>query len=362
MLDPKQREWVRKMAGLVTNNLADSPVGAEEDGAGASGGGQDSKKDAKAPATDSTRHADLPQPMLPDCKVVGGAIPGPDNFVLCSMHGHILDTATKQIVANNLKEFLAQHPEYGKLPMDMLADCAAEHGKLKGPAHHVLCRTHGHVLDTKAKKVIAYSPADYRKRFAPKKAKESAEPEKGTSPPYDEKGAQEKLRNILSGAAIFINDFQSRKSEFDKEMGVLDHLCPDAVSEARQAMSEAIASLRAHNVKAGEWIARSDLWVPGDIPRASQEARNALSNYSSAMDKLRKCVDNPPPLPPARPSSPDVDPAALKAQQELIRRRDQLMASRAFEGSLKSLGELVGKIDHELEKAKNLASRMQVAR
>jgi hypothetical protein len=349
------------MAGLVTNNLADSPVGAGEDGPGASGGGQDSKKDAKAPATDSTGNAGLPQPMLPDCKVVSGAIPGPDNFVLCSMHGHILDTATKQIVAINLKEFLAQHPEYAKLPMDMLADCAPESGKLQGPAHHVLCRTHGHVLDTKAKKVIAYSPADYRKRFAPKKVKATAGSEK-ESPPFDEKGAQEQLRNILSGAAIFINDFQSRKAEFDKKMDGLAHLCPDAVSEAREAMADAIDSLRAHNVTAGEWIARSDLWVPGDIPRTSQSARNALSKYSSAMDKLRKCVDDPPPPPPVRPSSPDVDPAALKAQQELIRRRDQLMASRAFEGSLKSLGELVGKIDHELEKAKNLASRMQVAR
>jgi hypothetical protein len=360
MLNQKQREWVRKMAGLVTNNLADSPVGAVEDGAGGSVGGQALKKDAKAPDTDSTGNAGLPQPMLPDCKAVKGAIPGPDNFVLCSMHGHILDTATKQIVANNLKEFLAQKPEYGKLPMDMLADCAPERGKLQGPAHHVLCSTHGHVLDTKAKKVIAYSAADYRKRLAPKKDKAPAGSEK--EPPFDEKGAQEKLRNILSGAAIFINDFQSQKAEFDKEIDALAHLCPDAVSEARQAMSEAIASLRAHNAKAGEWIARSDLWVPGDIPRSCQDARNALSNYSSAMDKLRKCVDNPPPLPPARPSSPDVDPAALKAQQELMRRRDQLTAWRAFEGSLKSLGELVGKIDHELEKAKNLASRMQVAR
>jgi hypothetical protein len=245
--------------------------------------------------------------------------------------------------------------------MDMLPDCAAEKGKLQGPANHLLCSTHGHVLDIKAKKVIAYSPADYRKRFAPKKA--PAEKEK---PPVDEKGEQEKLRNILSGAALFINELQSRKAEFDKEMEVLAHLCPDAVSGARQAMTDAIASLRAHNMTAGEWISRSDLWVPGDIPSKSQAARNALTTYSSAMDKLRKCVDNPPPLPPAAPplgpTSPDVDPAALKAQQELIRRRDQLKAKGAFLGSLKSLGELVEKIDHELEKAKDLATRMRIAR
>jgi hypothetical protein len=364
MLDPKQREWVKKMAGLVTKNLADSPVRDGEDGAGAgggTGGGQALKKDGKAPGTDSTRNADLPQPMLPDCKVVKGAIPGPDNIVLCSMHGHIIDTATKQIVANNLKEFLAQKPEYGKLPMDMLPDCVAEKGKLQGPANHLLCSTHGHVLDIKAKKVIAYSPADYRKRFAPKKAPAGSDKK---SPPVDEKGEQEKLRNILSGAAIFINDFQGRKAEFDKDMDKLAHLCPDAVSGARQAMTDAIASLRAHNLTAGEWISRSDLWVPADIPSKSQAARNALTTYSSAMDKLRKCVDNPPPLPDPGPipSDPRVDPAALKAQRDLIRRRDRMDALRAFEGSLKSLGELVGKIDHELEKAKNLASRMQVAR
>lgn len=49
--------------------------------------------------------------------------------------------------------------------MAMLADCVPEPGKLSGPAHHVLCRTHGHVLDRKAEKIIAWSPADYRKRF-----------------------------------------------------------------------------------------------------------------------------------------------------------------------------------------------------
>jgi hypothetical protein len=80
------------------------------------------------------------------------------------------------------------------------------------------------------------------------------------------------------------------------------------------------------------------------------------------MDKLRKCVKDPPPLPPPGPPSPGVDPAALKAQQDLIRRRDQSKALGAFEKSLKSLLEFGEKIDRELEKAKNLASRMQFAR
>jgi len=343
MLNPKQLEWVRKLAGLGRDALVESPNGAGEDGSGAG-------------------VADLPKSMLPDCTVARGVIPGPDNFVLCSMHGHILDTASKQIVANNLKEFLERHPEYGKLPMDMLTDCAPEHGKLKAPKHHVLWRTHGHVLDTKAGKVIAYSPADYRKRFAPSKAEAAAGLEKG-SPPFDERAAQEKLRNILSGAAIFINEFQSRQADFNKGIDSLSNLCGDAVSKVRRAMAEAIAALRAHNETAAQWIARSDLWVPADIPSKSQAARNALGAFEGALDKLRICVSNPPSPPPLGPPPSGVDPAAYKAQQELIHRRDTLTAPTTLENAgSKSIVELVGKIDHELEMAKNLASRMQFAR
>jgi hypothetical protein len=322
---------------------------------GANGTEKESKMDSEPHATDSTCRTDLPQPMLPDCKVVPGVVPAPDNFVLCSMHGHILDTATKQIVANNLKEFQAQHPEFGKLPMKMLADCVPESGKLSGPAHHVLCRTHGHVLDLKAKKVIAWSPVDYRKRFSPKKPTTGSET---ASPPFDEKNAQQTLRNVLSGASILIGDFQSRRADFNTKTDRLASLCADAVSAIRQAMAETDTSLHAHNEAAGHWIARSDLWVPGNIPRTCQDVRNALSKLSRAMNKLRECLDNPPPPPPPGPPPEGVDPDAYKAQRDLIRRRDILMASRAFEDGLQSLLDLGEKIDHELETAKNLATRL----
>ena len=56
----------------------------------------------------------FPQPMQPDCKVVHNQVPGPANFVLCATHGHILDTDKKQVVAKDLKAFQAQHPEFDK--------------------------------------------------------------------------------------------------------------------------------------------------------------------------------------------------------------------------------------------------------
>jgi outer membrane protein OmpA-like peptidoglycan-associated protein len=48
----------------------------------------------------------LPQPMGADCKIVRGKIPGaPANHVLCGTHGHIIDTTTRMVIAHNLEEY-----------------------------------------------------------------------------------------------------------------------------------------------------------------------------------------------------------------------------------------------------------------
>lgn len=54
----------------------------------------------------------------------------------------------------------------GPLPSPMLPDCKIVHGKVPGPKNHVLCAKHGHVVDTDAKMIIAASVADYKKRHA----------------------------------------------------------------------------------------------------------------------------------------------------------------------------------------------------
>lgn len=70
-----------------------------------------------APAgTPQAPSGSLPQPMAPDCQIVIGKVPGPANFVLCKTHGHVLDTDKKLIVAGNVDQFLTQHPEFRKAP------------------------------------------------------------------------------------------------------------------------------------------------------------------------------------------------------------------------------------------------------
>ena len=56
---------------------------------------------------------------------------------------------------------VAQSFTQGAAGVPMLADCRPLRGQVPGPANHVLCATHGHVLDIDAKQVIAPSLADY---------------------------------------------------------------------------------------------------------------------------------------------------------------------------------------------------------
>jgi hypothetical protein len=151
MLNGKQLDWLQRFVGFHID-----PVPLLDDPTDQAGGGG-----VSAPPADS-----LPQPMQPDCKIVRGQVPGPKNFVLCAMHGHILDLDKKLIVARDLKEFEAQHPEYGKLPVPMLPDCVIVRDKVPGPKHHVLCGTHGHVIDEEKKQIIAHTLDEYKRQHS----------------------------------------------------------------------------------------------------------------------------------------------------------------------------------------------------
>jgi hypothetical protein len=59
----------------------------------------------------------------------------------------------------------------GPLPSPMLADCKIVHGKVPGPKNHLLCEKHRHVVDIDRKMIIAHSVDEYRRsRAAPTKA------------------------------------------------------------------------------------------------------------------------------------------------------------------------------------------------
>jgi len=51
--------------------------------------------------------------MQPDCKPVRGKVPGPANHLLCDTHKHVLDVTAKVIIADSLEEYKKTHPAGG---------------------------------------------------------------------------------------------------------------------------------------------------------------------------------------------------------------------------------------------------------
>lgn len=88
---------------LAKVKLSDAPARA----AGAAG---------SAPATEasSATAGPLPSPMLANCKIVHGKVPGPKNHLLCEKHGHVVDIDRKIIIAHSLDDYRASHAAAAK--------------------------------------------------------------------------------------------------------------------------------------------------------------------------------------------------------------------------------------------------------
>jgi hypothetical protein len=65
----------------------------------------------------------------------------------------------------------------------MLPDCKPVKGKVPGPAQHLLCATHGHVLDIKEKKIIAISLEQYKSQKMGGAKPDHAAPPHHAAPP-----------------------------------------------------------------------------------------------------------------------------------------------------------------------------------
>ena len=127
-------------------------------------------------------------PMRPDCKVKRGMVPGPKHHVYCTTHQHVLDEQAKMVIAVSLDDYKKRYGHAaaaaGRQPAapaanqsadpplnmtrprePMQPDCVIVHGKVPGPKNHVMCKTHGHILDSTAKTIIAANLAEYKQMF-----------------------------------------------------------------------------------------------------------------------------------------------------------------------------------------------------
>src|SRR4051812_1614485 len=93
-----QRAWLEDFLGKPPATDANPPLHAKTPE-------PTNGQQPAAPAVSKPPPTKLPQPMLPDCKIVKGKVPGPANHVLCATHGHVVDTDTKMIIALNLEDY-----------------------------------------------------------------------------------------------------------------------------------------------------------------------------------------------------------------------------------------------------------------
>src|SRR5262249_6751620 len=66
----------------------------------------------------------VPRPMETDCKPEHGYVPGPRNHLLCSTHGHVVDTNQKMIIANSVAAYLKQGAAAALQSADLRDDVA----------------------------------------------------------------------------------------------------------------------------------------------------------------------------------------------------------------------------------------------
>src|SRR5882757_1672571 len=75
-------------------------------------------------------------PMGRDCKIVHGKVPGPANHVLCATHGHVLDTAARMVIARSVTEYVKARAAGGAAEKGaaVAAGGAAASGQSNAPA------------------------------------------------------------------------------------------------------------------------------------------------------------------------------------------------------------------------------------
>jgi len=194
----------------------------------------------------------------------------------------------------------------GRLNGPMLPDCKPIKGKVPGPAHHLLCEVHGHVLDVKQKTIIALSLEQYKANAhrgpspdAKPKTDAAGAPEvAATAGPTPTAGgasaaakAQEEAKKVIKLFQIQQEDLASTIAEFEKsnEGGIIEwgvagvsHLFGDAKNPG-DALSKMQFQLLA------EMGAGMQMLTAAGGPDIA-EARKHLAVMDAITEKARKLV------------------------------------------------------------------------
>ena len=99
---------IKKGAAAVVDEAGKAVDQAKQAAGAAAGAASKAVTAAKVKALGDQSGKPVPRPIESDCKPTKGYVPGPSGHLLCSTHGHVVDTRSKMIIANSVAEYAAQ--------------------------------------------------------------------------------------------------------------------------------------------------------------------------------------------------------------------------------------------------------------
>jgi ElaB/YqjD/DUF883 family membrane-anchored ribosome-binding protein len=164
------------------------------------------------------------------------------------------------------------------VPRPLEADCKPEHGYVPGPKNHLLCATHGHVIDTDQGKIIAESVAAYLKQ--------------GLASVVDKAGAdvsQALAAGNTAGKAVMSAEsaaWDGAKSTYNAVTGAYDSVAPN-FTKSNQNLGQLVDAGEAAAKKANDQAAAqyADVPVLGSLVKASASLSNAMTEAAGGVVK-----------------------------------------------------------------------------
>jgi hypothetical protein len=162
----------------------------------------------------------------------------------------------------------------------MQSDCKPVHGQVPGPPEHLLCQTHGHILDVNSGQIIAASLADYKKLSSAGSGIGSAISSAASSVLDTANSVGKTVMNAESAA------WDGTKSAYNAVTGAYDAVAPD-FNKSNKDLGQLVDAGEALAKKGNDEAAAQLQGVPvlGTLAKAAASVSNVTTDALGGVIK-----------------------------------------------------------------------------
>jgi hypothetical protein len=130
----KGEDLAKKAVGAIKDDVNKAEDWAKGKVASAAGAVKKEGGDLKLKAVGDQSGQPVPRPMESGCNPVHGQVPGPKNHLFCSTHGHVVDTDQKMIIANSIAAYVKDGVAKAVQSVNVTADISGGNSGAPGGA------------------------------------------------------------------------------------------------------------------------------------------------------------------------------------------------------------------------------------